>query len=115
MVWNIPLLSWVQLPWLCPLQLPVHPHPAGWWGRSRSRKGLDPVQALLSSKESTSVVSTLFLAQVQNTAPTSYCEENYPYSSPNQHFILNFYSFKICLLVPIFLSFIAVKNLAPPQ
>ena len=47
MVWNIPLVSWGQLSQLCPLPALCA---TCWWGGGRSRKGLDSVWALLSSK-----------------------------------------------------------------
>jgi len=39
----------VSCPGRVPSQLLVHPQPPYWWGGVRSRKGLDSVQALLSS------------------------------------------------------------------
>lgn len=50
-------------------QLLVHPQSPPWLGEVRSRKGLDFVQVLLSNNKNISLSSTLFPAQILNTAP----------------------------------------------
>lgn len=69
MVWNISMVSHGQLSQLCPLLTPCAP--SGCWGDMRCRKGLDSLHALLSIAITT-LLSSLFPAQVQNTAPRFY-------------------------------------------
>lgn len=46
--WNIPVITWTELPQLCPLPNPCNPSKTScWWDTVRSRKGLDTVWALL--------------------------------------------------------------------
>lgn len=68
MVWNSPLVSWSQLSDLYPSQL-LHPQPTCWQKCVRSRKCLGSVQALTTNSCTTSVLSTVFPAQMQSIAP----------------------------------------------
>lgn len=77
MVCNIPWVTWGQLSRLC---LPPISHapqdflPASW--KYKKREDLDIMQKLLSNNKTISILSMLFSAQIQITAPTSHCEEN---------------------------------------
>lgn len=67
--WNIPLLSLGQPFQLCLLPSSCPPRPtcrgAVWW----RREGLDAAQVLLSSSQTTGVLSVLVLSQIQNASP----------------------------------------------
>ena len=71
-----------QLSRLCPPRLLVHPQPARWWGGVRSRKGVDSVQALLSSNENIPELSTPFPAPIRNTAPCQLLRRKLTLSQP---------------------------------
>lgn len=81
MIWNIPVVSWGQLSWLC--SLPIFCVSPAWWGGVRNRKALDSVKHW-SAITKTSLNYQHYGRQKSKTQPQkSHCEENYLYHSQN--------------------------------
>lgn len=64
LVWNISLVSWGKLPWLC--VFPTSCVPPAWWGSVRSRKGFGCVLAI----SKTDKTSPYYQLSVQNKPKT---------------------------------------------
>lgn len=75
MVWNTPWVSQGLLSLLCPLPGPRVSPASLLLQPCEDRKGLDTIQALLSSSKSNPVLSTLFSVLIRNLKPSFY-EEN---------------------------------------
>jgi len=81
MVWTVPWSVGVGCPGCVPSQLSVPPA-CSLGGEERSREGLSTVQALLRNYEDTSVLSTLFLVEIQNIALYRLLQRNSTLSQP---------------------------------
>ena len=68
-VWDIPLVSWGQLSWLCFFTasfLPPSQWPLGTW-EERGRESLDTVQALFSSSQNAGMLLTLLATNAKHS------------------------------------------------
>lgn len=65
MVWNIPLVYWSHLSWMCPLAAPCAPTGCCGWEQEKALALCQQCSAAVK----TSMLSTLLSGQVQNTSP----------------------------------------------